>query len=121
MLVQCLMTQFQIKYGEKIELIRCQYSGTEHRVIPEIGLINCVYVNQVLGQFWIINYRIYEPLGDDKSKIEHVADMIDDLVNCKQLPIAKVLMDSWYACQKLMAMIDNLGEIYYCLLKRIAW
>jgi hypothetical protein len=47
--------------------------------------------------------------------------MIDDLVNCQQLPIAKVLMDSWYACQKLMAMIDNLGEIYYCLLKIIAW
>ena len=27
-------------------------------------------------------------------------------------------MDSWYASQKLMAMIDNLGKIYYCLLKK---
>jgi Transposase DDE domain len=27
-------------------------------------------------------------------------------------------MDSWYACQKLMAMIDNLGKIYYCHLKK---
>jgi hypothetical protein len=53
-------------------------------------------------------------LGDGKSKLEHVADMIDDLVNRKQLPFAKVLMDSWYACQKLMAMIDNLGNFYYC-------
>jgi hypothetical protein len=27
-------------------------------------------------------------------------------------------MDSWYACQKLMAMIDNLGKIYYCHLSK---
>jgi hypothetical protein len=27
-------------------------------------------------------------------------------------------MDSWYASQKLMAMIDNLGKIYYCPLKK---
>jgi len=106
------------RYGQKIELVRRQYSGTEHRVIPGIGLINCVYINQELDQFWVIDYRIYEPLGDGKSKLEHVADMIDDLVNRKQLPLAKVLMDSWYACQKLMAMIDNLGKFYYCPLKK---
>ena len=28
-----------------------------------------------------------------------------------------VLMDSWYTTQKLMALIDNLGKIYYCPLK----
>ena len=27
-------------------------------------------------------------------------------------------MDSWYECQKLMAMINNLGKIYYCPLKK---
>lgn len=106
------------RFGQKIELVRRQYSGTEHRVLPGIGLINCVYINREINQFWVIDYRIYEPLGDGKSKLEHVADMIDDLVNCKQLPFAKVLMDSWYACQKLMAMIDNLGKIYYCPLKK---
>ncbi len=26
-------------------------------------------------------------------------------------------MDSWYATQKLMALIENLGKIYYCPLK----
>jgi len=44
--------------------------------------------------------------------------MIEDVVNCKQLPFSKVLMDSWYVSQKLMAMIDNLGKIYYCPLKK---
>ena len=27
-------------------------------------------------------------------------------------------MDSWYGSQKLMAMIDDLGKIYYCPLKK---
>jgi len=27
-------------------------------------------------------------------------------------------MDSWYACQKLMFLIEDLGKIYYCPLKK---
>ena len=37
---------FTQKSGQNIELVRRQYSGTEHRFLPKIGLINCVYVNQ---------------------------------------------------------------------------
>jgi len=43
--------------------------------------------------------------------------MLDGLVNSKQIYFAQVLMDSWYASQKLMAKIDSLGKIYYCPLK----
>jgi hypothetical protein len=106
------------RYSQSIELVGRQYSGTEHKVLPGIGLINCVYINPELDKFWVIDYGIYEPLGDGKSKLEHVADLLYDLVNQKQLPFARVLMDSWYASQKLMAMIDNLGKIYYCPLKK---
>ena len=34
--------------------------GNEHRVIRGIGLISCVYVNCETGQFWVIDYRLYE-------------------------------------------------------------
>jgi hypothetical protein len=44
--------------------------------------------------------------------------MLCNLVYSKQLPFARVLMDSWYAAQKLMALIEQLGKIYYCPLKR---
>ena len=37
--------------------------------------------------------------------------------NNKKIPFKTVLMDSWYAIQRLMALIDNLGKIYYCPLK----
>jgi len=43
--------------------------------------------------------------------------MLRNLVYSK-LPFARVLMDSWYAAQKLMALIEQLGKIYYCPLKR---
>ncbi|ELR99664.1 transposase, partial [Gloeocapsa sp. PCC 73106] len=33
------------RYSQKIELVRRQYSGNEHRVIRGIGVITCLYVN----------------------------------------------------------------------------
>ena len=67
---------------------------------------------------WVIDYRIYDPDGDGKTKLDHVADMLRNLVYSKQLPFVRLLMDSWYAAQKLMVLIEQLGKIYYCPLKR---
>jgi hypothetical protein len=105
------------RHSASIELSRRQYSGNEHRVIRGIGLISCVYVNGTTGQFWVIDYRLYDPDGDGQSKLEHVAAMLDGVVYSKQLPFTTVLMDSWYATQKLMAQIDQLEKLYYCPLK----
>jgi Transposase DDE domain len=106
------------QYSSAIELTRRQYSGNEHRVIRGIGLISCVYVNAQTGQFWVIDYRLYAPEVDGHSKLEHVAEMLNGVVHSKQLPFSTVLMDSWYASQKLLAQIDALDKIYYCPLKR---
>jgi len=66
----------------------------------------------------VVDYRIHEREKDEKSTLDHVADILNDLVNYKQLSFARVLMDSWYACQKLMFLIEDLGKIYYCPLKK---
>jgi hypothetical protein len=105
------------RYSASIDLTRCQYSGNEHRVIRGIGLISCVYVNAQTGQFWVIDYRLYDPDGDGQSKLDHVAKMLDAVVYSKQLSLTTVLMDSWYATQKLMVQIDQLEKTYYCPLK----
>jgi hypothetical protein len=76
-------TVLKQRFGEKIKLVRRQYSGTEHRVLSGIGLVNCVYVDPEPGLFWVIDYRIYElehPENDDKTKLDHVADMLNNLV-----------------------------------------
>lgn len=105
------------RYSGSIELVRRQYRGNEHRVIRGIGLISCVYVNDETGQFWVIDYRLYDPDGDGQSKLDHVAAMLNGVVYNKQLPFTTVLMDSWDATQTLMAHIDQLKKLYYCPLK----
>lgn len=50
-------------FSHKIEMVRRQYrySGNAHRLIKGIGLVNCVYVNPESGQYWVIDYRVYDP------------------------------------------------------------
>jgi len=101
----------------KIELVRRQYSGNAHEVIKGIGVVTCVYINPALDQFWIIDYRIYDPDGDGKTKLDHVREMLNNALSDKQLPFRGVLMDSWYAERKLMLHIERLNKVYYCPLK----
>jgi hypothetical protein len=104
-------------YSFSIELVRRQYSGNAHNVIKGIGVVTCVYVNPKLDQFWLIDYRIYDPDGDGKSKLDHVREMLTNVVHQKQLPFHAVLMDSWYATKDLMLFIESLQKFYYCPLK----
>jgi hypothetical protein len=106
------------RYGKDIELTRRQYSGNEHKVIRGIGLVNCLYVNPETNYFWVIDYRIYDPDGDGKTKIDHLLEMLQGVVNSKGMTFRTVLMDTWYASQKVMQAIDKLGKIYYCPLKK---
>lgn len=100
-----------------IELVRSQYSGNAHDVIKGIGVVTCVYVNPETGQFWIIDYRIYDPDRDGKTKLEHVREMLTNALYEKGLPCRGVLMDAWYAERKLMLYIERLGKVYYCPVK----
>ncbi len=106
------------RYSEDIELTRRQYSGNAHGVLRGIGVVSCVYVNPETGQFWVIDYRIYDPEGDGKSKLEHVIEMLQSIVYSKIVPFRTVLMDSWYATKTLMQYIDSLSKYYYCPLKK---
>src|SRR6266849_5536676 len=68
-----------------MELARSQYSGNAHGVIKGIGVVTCVYVNPELDLFWLIDYRIYDPEGDGKTKLDHVREMLTNIVYHKQL------------------------------------
>ena len=104
-------------YSFAIELVRTQYSGNAKAVIKGIGVVTCVYVHPDTDQFWLIDYRIYDPEGDGKSKLDHVREMLTNVVYQKQLPVQAVLMDTWYATKDFMLFIESLSKIYYCPLK----
>ncbi len=104
-------------FSHKIELVRRQYSGNAHSVIKGIGVVTCVYVNPQIDQFWIIDYRIYDPDGDGKTKLDHMQDMLRNCVYQKELDFWAVLMDTWYATKNVMLQIEKFNKIYYCPLK----
>jgi hypothetical protein len=104
-------------YSQSIELVRRQYSGNAHGVIKGIGVVTCVYVNPEADQFRLIDYRVYDPDGDGKTKLDYVREMVTNIVYEKRLPFRVVLMDAWYATKDLMLYIESLKGIYYCPLK----
>lgn len=55
------------EHSNKIELVRRQYSGNNHSIIRGIGIVNCIYFNPEAEEFWLIDYRIYDPDTNKKS------------------------------------------------------
>lgn len=80
-------------FSKNIEAVRCQYSGNAHRVICGIGLVNCIYINPETNEYWSIDYRIFDPERDGKSKMAHVQEMLNNVEYSKKLPFTTVLMD----------------------------
>ena len=105
-------------YSKHIESVRRQYSGNAHAVIRGIGRVNCLYINPTSDQFWVIDYRVFDPDRDGKSKIDHFKDMLRSAHYHKQIRYKTVLMDSWYASNELMLFVSDLGKYFYCPIKR---
>lgn len=123
----CLLfddTVLDKNYSRIIDPVRRQYSGNEKRVIRGIGLVTCVYVNpeadgdNTSPQFFAIDYRVFDPETDGKTKLDHVSDMLANVVHQKRLPFCCVLMDTWYASMALMKQVERYGKLYYCTIKR---
>jgi hypothetical protein len=81
------------QYSRRIEPVCCQYSGNAHGVIVGIGVVICVYVNPDTDQFWLIDYRFFASEADSKTKLYHMADMLDQLAS-RDTTSRTVLLDS---------------------------
>jgi len=103
-------------YGPHIEVARRQWSGNEKRVIQGIGVVSCVYVDPETKRFWVIDYRIFDPNTDGKSKLDHLEEMLRS-VEHREIPFEAVLMDTWYATKELMLLINGMGKTFYCPLR----
>lgn len=104
-------------FSHDIEGVRRQYSGNAHGIIKGIGIVNCVYLNPELDRYWIIDYRIFDPDRDGKTKLDHMSEMLKNVIHSKQLNFSTVLMDTWYATTEMMLMIEGMNKLYYCPLK----
>jgi hypothetical protein len=103
-------------FGPMIEVTRKQWSGNDKSVIRGIGVVSCVYVNPETEQFWVIDYRIFDPQRDGLSKLDHVREMLRSVAH-RGVPFETVLVDAWYATKELMVLIERMDKKYYCPLK----
>jgi len=74
-------------------------------------MVNCLYINPDNGHYWVVDYRILNPDGDGKSKLDHVREMLPGIVCNKNMAFNRVFFDSWYATKNLMLLVKSLGKI----------
>lgn len=63
-------------YSCFIELVRLQYSGAEHGLVRGIGVVNLAHSSGKPGDFFPVDYRIYDPDADGKTKNDHFREML---------------------------------------------
>ena len=105
------------RYSRKIDLVKRQYSGNEHGIVAGIGVVNLMHSAGAEGDFYPIDYRIYAPDADGKTKNDHFRDMLVSAIADKQLQARSVLFDSWYASADNLKLVHRAGRIFYTNLK----
>jgi len=103
------------RYSTKIELTKRQYSGAEHGLVRGIGVVNLVHSD---GQnFYPIDFRIYAPQSDGKTKNEHFREMVLAALDTKKLQARTFLFDSWYASVENLKLIHKRERYFVTTLK----
>lgn len=105
------------RYSRFIELVKRQYSGAAGGVVRGIGVVNLVHSSGAAGDFYPIDYRIYAPDADGKTKNEHFRDMLVRAVADKGIKARTVLIDAWYAGADNLKLIHRLGLVFFTTLK----
>jgi len=105
------------EYSHSIETVKLQYSGNEHGLVKGIGLVNLVHTNGCSGDFYPINYRVYNPDEDGKTKNEHFREMFVQANASQQIKARNIAFDSWYASAENLKLIHRSGWTFFTTLK----
>jgi len=105
------------RYSRFIEMVKRQYSGAEHGLVRGIGVVNLVHSSGADGDFYPIDYRVYAPDTDGKTKNEHFREMLVHAVADKRIQAKTILFDSWYAGADNLKLIHRLGLVFFTTLK----
>ena len=105
------------RYSRFIDLVKLQYSGAEHGLVRGIGVVNLVHSAGDGKDFYPIDYRIYAPDQDGKSKNDHFAELVINAVFAKKIKAKRILFDSWYASVDNLKLVDHLGLTFFTTLK----
>ena len=105
------------RYSRFIELVKLQYSGAEHGLVRGIGIVNLVHSAGAKQDFYPIDYRIYAPEQDGKTKNDHFVEMVMNAISNKRIQAKHILFDSWYASVDNLKLVNCLGLTFFTTLK----
>ena len=105
------------RYSRFIELVRAQYSGNEPRVIKGIGVVNLVHSGGKEEDFYPIDYRVYAPDVDGKTKNAHFQEMFVNAVDQQQIQARTILFEGWYASAENLKLIHRRKRTFFTTLK----
>ena len=105
------------RYSRFIELVKLQYSGAAHGLVRGIGIVNLVHSAGAKQDFYPIDFRIYAPDQDGKTKNEHFVEMLRNAISDKHIQAQRILFDSWYASANNLKLVHRLGLIFFTTLK----
>ena len=105
------------RYSRFIALTKRQYSGNVHGMVRGIGLVNLVHSSGEAGDFLPLDYRIYAPDEDKKTKNDHFRDLFDGVVAAGKILARTILFDSWYAGSTNLKHIHRAGWTFFTTLK----
>lgn len=101
-------------YSHQMELVTRHWSGKHHRVVQGINLITTLWTDGVA--IIPVDYRIYYPDKDAKTKNDHFRDMLEEAKRRGFHPEC-VLFDSWYASIDNLKMVRSLTWHLFTRLK----
>ena len=102
-------------HSYKIEMVKRQYSGNAHGLVKGIGIVNLVHAYQ--GDYHPMDFRVYDPDRDGKTKNDHFRDMLRQAFENKDIQAQTILFDCWYAASENLKFIHRLGKFFVTTLK----
>ena len=105
------------RYSTHIELVKLQYSGAEAGLVRGIGVLNLLHSNGTSGDFYPLDYRVYAPEEDGKTKNDHFREMLVRAISDKGIQAKTVLFDSWYASVENLKLLAKLRLFFVTTLK----
>jgi hypothetical protein len=100
------------RYSHKIELVKNQYSGAVGGLVKGIGIVNLLHSSGEKNDFYPVDYRIYSPDEDGKTKHKHFQEMLLHAKEEKGIKAKTILFDTWYASTENLKFIIRL-EMYF--------
>jgi len=93
--------------SRKIDFVRWQYSGAVNDIIPGIGMLNFLWIDDS-SEVCPMDFRIYEPREDGKTKNDHFRELLK-VARRRGVNPEAVVADAWYGSLDKVKCIRDLG------------